>query len=381
MSYFQNNKDNSPLLRTVFNDSPISMQTVARNGRIIFVNKAWQELWGLDDKSALWVMENYNIFEDKFVLSQNIDEAFRKALDGEVQNLATLLYVPEDMSLPGRQRWLDISFHPIIKENGEIDEVICLQFDVTIRQEAVLQKEKMFEELQKSIALRDHFISMASHELRTPLTSIKLQMKVFEQILSSPQLSTQDLAALANTAKSADSQVDRMTKLVEQMLDISRIAEGKLKIKHEDFPLTNLIEEVCERFQPMLKNLNISLSHKLKPNVHAHGDSFRIEQVLNNLLMNAVRYGGKTPITIELTTANKFARFSVNDQGPGIDSKDHTRIFRRFERAHDATQGDGLGLGLYLCDQIVRAQNGTIAVESCYGAGAKFIVELPLAHS
>ncbi len=373
------NPENSPLVRTVFNDSPVSMQIVSRSGKIVFVNKAWQELWSLDESAAIWVMENYNFFEDKFVRAGKIDEAFRRAMAGEVQNLPTLHYNPGEESLPGRARWLDISFHPIVKESGDIEEVLCLQFDVTLRQEAVLQKERLFEELQQAITLRDQFISMASHELRTPLTSIKLQMKVFEVILASPEVCAKDLCILAATAKSSDAQVDRMAKLVDEMLDISRIEEGKLRIHREIFQLTNLIEDVSARFLQMLESLKIPLTMHLQPDVFVYADSFRTEQVLINILMNAIKYGQKTPIKIELVRLKNVARFSVNDQGPGIDSNDHQRIFRRFERANNSNHGDGLGLGLFLCQEIIKAQGGSIDLESAIGAGATFSVDLPLA--
>lgn len=375
------NPEHSPLVRTVFNDSPISMQIVSSSGKIVFGNKAWQKLWNLDDSAAILVMESYNFFEDKIVLAENIDVAFRKALAGEVQTLPTLNYDPGKVSLPGRPRWLDISFHPIVKESGDIEEVVCLQVDATLRQEAILQKERLFEELQQAIVLRDQFISMASHELKTPLTSIKLQMKIFEVILASSEVSAKDLQVLAATAKSSDAQVDRMAKLVDEMLDISRIEEGKLTIRHENFHLTKVIEDVSNRFLQMLESQNIPLTLQLRPDVFVYGDSFRTEQVLINLLMNAIKYGKKTPIKIELVTLNNFARFSVNDQGPGIDSKDHERIFRRFERANDSYHGDGLGLGLFLCQEIIKAQGGSITLESELGAGATFSVDLPLAET
>jgi signal transduction histidine kinase len=174
-------------------------------------------------------------------------------------------------------------------------------------------------------------------------------------------------------------QVSRLTRLVDDMLDVSRIETGKLELHPEAIDLSELVANVAQRLIPQIYRAGSALTTALEPAVGCW-DRFRIEQVLINLLTNAARYGGGKPIEVVLRVAPDgcAAELSVADCGTGIAKADQERIFGRFERAVSSSEATGLGLGLYIAREIVEAHDGSIAVESESGAGARFIVTLPL---
>ena len=225
--------------------------------------------------------------------------------------------------------------------------------------------------------IRDDFISIASHELKTPLTSLKLQTQMAKKLAQK-----KDSFSLERMQKQLDytiNQIERLNKLVEDMLDISRINTGKLSLQLTEFDLSQLTNELVERFKPQFEAVNCEISTHITPNILGHWDAYKIEQVLNNLFSNAIRYSPHKPITVGLTTRDDKAVLSVRDQGMGIDPKNLDRIFERFERA--TSTASGLGLGLYITRQILNLHQGTIRVESEFGKGANFIIELPLVLS
>jgi signal transduction histidine kinase len=227
-------------------------------------------------------------------------------------------------------------------------------------------------DLKKAVRARDEFLSVASHELKTPLTTLKLQAQLRRRNLEKGELTAKNVV-------DDERQIGRLARLVDDMLDVSRISSGKFKLAPEDFDLSELVKEVVERFGPQLLNAKIAISVEAPKPVTGHWDRPRIEQVFTNLLTNAMKYGEGRPVAISVALRSGFAELEVADNGLGIQPSDHDRIFHAFERA--APSGvSGLGLGLYIAKQLVEAHGGTIHVESANGQGARFIVGLPL-HS
>lgn len=222
--------------------------------------------------------------------------------------------------------------------------------------------------------IRDEFISIASHELKTPLTSLKLQTQMAKK-----QLNRDDHLTSERINKQLDytvRQIDRLNKLVDDMLDVSRIGTGKLILQKKAISLSDLVEELIERFTPQFEAVGCTVKKNIAAGIKGTWDSYKIEQVVNNLFSNAIRYSPKKKIEISLKSDSDKAILSVKDNGPGIDPLNHERIFERFERANDVTSG--LGLGLYITKQIVSLHKGRIHVESELGKGTNFIVELPV---
>jgi signal transduction histidine kinase len=227
--------------------------------------------------------------------------------------------------------------------------------------------------------IRDEFISIASHELKTPLTSLKLQTQMTKKVISRseslpPERMQKQLDYTIN-------QIDRLNKLVDDMLDVSRINTGKLKLQKSNLNLSMLVEDLIERFMPQFEAVNCQIESFLTPGVMGHWDSYKLEQVLNNLFSNAIRYSPGKTIHVGLIKLNDRAVLNVKDEGMGIDLNNLERIFERFERATSTSSGLGLGLGLYITRQILELHNATIRVESEIGQGSNFIIELPLSPS
>lgn len=239
-----------------------------------------------------------------------------------------------------------------------------------------IDNARLFQKSQDAISVRDEFLSICSHELKTPLTTLKLQTQMNRKILS--KQGELPVEKIKNFLTNIDRQVDRLSRLVDDMLDVSRIAMGKLKIELDTFDLAALVKEVADRLSPQLQTAGCEVRLELGMPVRGHWDLFRIDQVVTNLITNAVKYGGGKPIQIVVEEIAGEARLIVADQGMGIAPEHHSRIFERFERAVEGRTISGLGLGLYITRQIIEAHGGTIRVESEVGKGATFIVSLPM---
>jgi signal transduction histidine kinase len=228
------------------------------------------------------------------------------------------------------------------------------------------------EERQHALGLRDSLISLASHELKTPLTSLQLRVQLLAKNARSETLSKE---RFARDAQGAEAQVKRMARLVDDLLDISRIMSGQLRLDLEDVDLGTFVQEIVDRCPEPQREL-VSLKVDGGPIV-GRWDRMRVDQVVSNLLSNALKYGDDNPIEISLERSADRARLVVRDHGVGIAEADLPRIFERFERAAAKHIG-GFGLGLWIVRQVVEALGGTITVESRVGSGSVFVVELPL---
>lgn len=232
---------------------------------------------------------------------------------------------------------------------------------------------------QANIRTRDEFLSVASHELKTPLTSLKLQTQMRQRTLAKGGYATVTPEKLKSMFDTDARQIERLTRLIDDMLDISRINSGRLAMNQESFDLRELAKEVVERHEPQFENAGCKIQLKADGPVLGFWDRFRIEQVLTNLLTNAMKYGAGKPVQVELAReGHDKVRLKVTDQGIGVAEENHERIFQRFERAVSASEISGLGLGLYIVREIIEMHRGRITIQSALGKGATFTVELPI---
>lgn len=238
-----------------------------------------------------------------------------------------------------------------------------------------LDRSRTFHDLQTAIQARDEFLSVASHELKTPLTPLQLQIQSIER---RPQ--GEIPAWLMPKLRVIRSQVERFGRLVDQLLDISRIAEGKLQLEPTSFDFGDLVRDAVARLETIgdISRSGSTIHLQGEPGIIGTWDRFRLEQVLNNLLSNALKYGQGKPITIEWSAMAGNLVFKIRDLGIGIAYEDQDRIFTRFERAVSVRHYGGFGLGLFIVRQIVETMGGRVSVLSALGQGATFTVELPL---
>jgi signal transduction histidine kinase len=237
------------------------------------------------------------------------------------------------------------------------------------------------DEAQRLLHLRDEFISIAGHELKTPLTPLCLQRQMIQRIIQSRDLPENVREKKLETyLEMSKRQIDALTKLVETLLDVSQMRLGGLSIKPEtNVDFFDLVRDVVERHRPQweIAQSRVNVVHSGE-SPKGRWDKLRIEQVVSNLLTNAIKYGIGKPIDVTISACRAGARMSIRDYGPGISKADQSRIFNRFERAGSIHSFGGLGLGLYISRQILCAHGGTLTVESELSQGATFIVELPL---
>ena len=228
------------------------------------------------------------------------------------------------------------------------------------------------------MAIRDDFLSVASHELKTPLTPLSLKLQSLRRELSAPSPPSPERSL--EHIEVALRQVKKLVELADDLLDVSRIGAGRLELHPETVELGALAREVVERFEPDAVRGGYALELEAAQPLLARVDASRFQQVLDNLLSNALKYGAGKPIRVRLEPREGRARLTVRDEGIGIPHEALERIFQRFERAVSVRHYGGLGLGLYISRRIVESSGGTIVASSAPGQGATFTVELPLAQ-
>lgn len=231
---------------------------------------------------------------------------------------------------------------------------------------------------QEAIRSRDEFLSIASHELKTPLQSLTLQNQMRKRNLQKKLMDAFGPEKIAGMIDADLRHLMRITRLIDDMLDISRIRAGKLTFMQEDVDFIPFVKDVLDRFRPQLEAVGCYMSASYCEPLTTHIDMYRIEQVIVNLLTNAMKYGAGKPIKVEVCNRNGKVQLLVHDQGPGIREEDSERIFERFERAISSYEVSGLGLGLYISRKIMEQNGGSLFVRSVFGQGSTFIMEFPI---
>ncbi|GEM_PF-3450068 len=256
--------------------------------------------------------------------------------------------------------------------------MIGINIDITEQKDIEYKLRLTEANLLHALNTRDEFMAIASHELKTPLTSLKLQNQLYQKTLRDRAASSLDPKKLSALLEKNSRQIDRLTRLVDDMLDISRISTGKLSLKKEVGELKSVMEEVISRLHEQFMASGSGIPQiQCLDQVTGEWDLMRLEQVMFNVLINAIRYGRGNPISLALKNLPGHVHITVKDQGQGIAKSDLDKIFLRFERGLLAREISGLGLGLYISQQIVEAHGGKIWVESQMGVGSTFHITIP----
>jgi PAS domain S-box-containing protein len=237
---------------------------------------------------------------------------------------------------------------------------------------------RLYQEAQEAIRVRDEFLSVASHELKTPLTPISLRLQALARE-TERQPDSPYVQRVRGAVEAGRKQVHKLSVLIGDLLDVSRISAGRLKLELEHVDAAALVREVVARYEGPATQAGSPLRVELPERLEGLWDRLRLEQVVTNLVDNAIKYGAGRPIHLQLGADAERATLRVRDEGIGIEPAKLPRIFERFERAVSERHYGGLGLGLYITKTLVEAMDGAIHVASQPGQGATFTVELPLA--
>ncbi len=335
------------------------------DGKVVYFNQRWMEKTGTSLEVNLghgWL--NVVHPDDR----ENTIKVWNEREKTNVYDIEYRLRMAD-----GSYRWHLARGVPTIGEDKKIKQWVGSTTDIQNQKDAQ-------EQLKRAVVARDEFLSIASHELKTPLTIIKLQADLTKRTLG-PDIQATDLPRISKFADTTERNVQRLTRVVDDMLDISRVSTGKLNIELEEVNFRKVLDETMERMTPILKDAGCRVEYSPGSDVRVRLDKFRIEQVLINLLTNAARYGKGRPVHVSFGTNGQTLVIKVKDNGAGISPEDHERIFERFERATKTADGSGLGLGLFIVKNIIDLHHGTVRVESGLNSGATFIVELPLTQN
>ena len=241
-----------------------------------------------------------------------------------------------------------------------------------------IEKVRAYRAAREAIRARDTFLAVTGHELRTPLAALVLQIDSLRHAMASGRVIT-DPARCTTLLERSAAHADRLSRLIDELLDVSRITSGRLALHRERCDVAALVRDVAERFSGEATRAGSLLTVTTTPGCEGLWDAHRIDQVISNLLSNALKYGRGAPIDIGCDRVETGVALSVVDRGIGISALDQARIFDRFERAVSERSYGGLGIGLWITREIVRAHGGAIRVASAAGQGSTFTVELPLA--
>jgi signal transduction histidine kinase len=246
-----------------------------------------------------------------------------------------------------------------------------------------IDNSRLYREARAAVSLRDEFLSVAAHELKTPMTSLRGYAQLLAREFDRGQGANPDRARRA--AQTIQVQSDKLARLVAQLLDVSRLQSGKLAIERTPTDVSDLLRGIVEAARTQLKDH--TLVARLPTELRAEIDPLRIEQVVTNLIDNAIKYspeGGQIDVSLESNESGDSLRIFVRDRGVGVPPEHRDHIFDRFYQAHAGgplTSMAGMGLGLYISRQIVELHAGTIEAEFPDDRGTQFVVTLPLAES
>ena len=315
---------------------------VSSDTKMLSFNRRFVELWGVPQD----IVDSRS---DEMALSWVIGTL--QDPDAFVARVAYLYQHPDEQSrdlIPLKDgRTFDRYSAPVKSPEGVYYGRVWFFRDVTELKRAEAELARLYKEAQEAIRVRDEFLSIASHELRTPLTSLQLQI---QGVLRKLGRTTGDVPVswVTERISSAFDLVAGLSRLIGNLLDISRITSRKIVLDYERFDLSALVEEVVHRHAEQFADAGCTVRVHASDPVDGYWDRMRLDQVITNLLTNASKYGRGAPVDVSVQADSATTRIAVRDQGIGIAPQDRDRIFLRFERAVSSNNYGGFGLGLWI---------------------------------
>jgi signal transduction histidine kinase len=256
-------------------------------------------------------------------------------------------------------------------------EDIATMEDLGRRAGLAIENAQLYLQAQDAVQLREDFLSMASHELKTPLTGLQLQVSGIRRLLAKE--TPPDLEKLRPRMATVDRQLGRLSALIDSLLDVSHVSSGKMQLELGDVELASVLRDVADRFRDELAAKGCTLTLDLPEGVVGRWDQLRLDEVVTNLVHNAIKYGAGKPVSLSAWAKNGEATVEVRDQGIGLSAAEQGQLFKRFSRLVSPQHYGGFGLGLWIAKVFVEGMGGRVEVESTPGCGASFRAILPLA--
>ncbi len=338
---------------------PDKISTASPKGRVFYFNKNWLDYSGLsfeELKDLGW--QGLLLTDELIVFNARLRHSFRTGNDLEMEM--------QCRNKNGEYIWHLTRASPVKNETGKITMWIT----------ATTEIQKLKEEEKR----KEDFLKMVSHELKTPITSIKGYVQLLLNMLGDKAVALETLP-LKPSLERIDNQVARLTRLISEMLDVSRIEDNRLGLQMETFSINELVDNTVNDINHTISEHHIKVSHEFECYVNADKD--RLGQVLINFITNAIKYSpeNKKVIVKVYKTRENLVTVSVKDKGIGIDKKHHENLFKRFYRVGGKSEEtySGFGIGLYLAKEIMTRHNGVINVESEKGKGSVFSFTLSIA--
>jgi len=250
------------------------------------------------------------------------------------------------------------------------DDDLALAAELGHRVSVAFENALLYDQAQDAIQLRDDFLAVAAHELKTPLTPLLLQLDSLEQQAAPDKL--------RERITGATRQAQRLARLVESLVDVTRMSKGHFDLHLTDVDLRDVLKRVVDSYTPEAVRAGVELIVRADRSVVGRWDTARLEQIIANLMSNAIKFGARRPVEISLDTKDDVALLVVRDHGIGIPKADIDRVFGQFERAVPTRHYGGLGLGLYITRHLVEAHGGSVSVTTDLGTGSTFTVALPI---
>lgn len=292
----------------------------------------------------------------------------------EAMGLKSMIHVP----LRSRGQSLGVITFAMTTSGRAYGEAeLAIAEEVAAHAGIAVDNARLYHEAQEALRLRDEFLTVASHELKTPLTALHLQLQLLQRAVRTAPPNDAVSGRISHLSAVAERQMGRLSHLINDVLDVSQIAEGRLQLRRETFDLAILAQDLAERFEEQFRAAGSSIDLQVTA-VTGYWDRARVEQALTNLLSNAVKYGGGLPIKVIVESDAGNARIVVRDEGMGIAAENLHRIFERYERAVSTQHYGGMGLGLHIAREMIEAHGGTLTVVSEPGRGSTFTMQLPL---
>lgn len=276
----------------------------------------------------------------------------------------------------GKQFPAEISLSPL-HDDGKV-YVIAAVRDVTERK-AIERRAHLYEKARDDVRVRDEFLSIASHEFKTPIATLRLEGQMLLRGLE--RAGDKPFSTQRSRVEAVHRQTMRLSRLVQGLLDITQITAGRLVLRRQEVDLGAVVQDAAGRWRETLARANSELQLRVGEAITGRWDPMRLEQIIDNLLGNAVKYGAGKPVEVIAESDEATAHIVVRDEGIGIAPNDQQRIFERFERAVSNRHYGGFGLGLWIVRNIVEAHGGEIRVSSEPGHGSMFEVTLPRSHA